>query len=134
MKSRWRSHDGVEFMHLDYSGFRADFEALRAEVQAADAVIVTQRPNSVRVLIDLRDTVASGKVVEMFKGSAPITAPYIRRHALVGLTGFKRFLADKVARVMGRPMRAFDTEEAALDWLASGADVVAPARGELLGA
>ena len=120
MKSRWRTWKGVEVLHLDYANFGSDFPALKAEVLEADVMMTAQRPKSVRVLIDLRETVASGEVVQFFKESAARTDPFIQKHALLGITGIKRFLADKVARLIGRPMRVFDTEDAALDWLAAG--------------
>ena len=56
----------------------------------------------------------------MFKESSQITTPYIRRHALIGVSGIKRYLADKVAQLAGKPMRLFETEEEALDWLTRG--------------
>ena len=130
MQSRWRPWKGREILHLDYSGFHHDFSALRAEVEQADAIVVRQRPHSVLVLIDLRDTVASAAVVSMFKASAPRTEPFIRRHALVGISGIKRFLAGTVARVMGRSMRAFDTEEQAFDWLVEDAADIGEVIGE----
>lgn len=120
MKSRWRRCNGVAVFHLDYAGFKHDVAALRVEVRAADDVIVGQPEGSVLVLIDLRDTVASGDVVQLFKESSAETTPHIRRHALLGVTGIKRFLADKVARLAGRPMRLFSTEEEALAWLTRG--------------
>ena len=121
MKSRFRSWKGVEVLHLDYANFGSDFPALKAEVLEADGMMTAQRPKSLRVLIDLRETVASGDVVSFFKESAARTDPFIQRHALLGITGIKRFLADKVARLIGRPMRVFDSEELALNWLAEGA-------------
>lgn len=128
MKSRFRTWKGVEVVHLDYANFGPDFASLKAEVLEADTMMTAQRPGSLRVLIDLRETVASGAVVAFFKESAARTDPFIQKHALLGITGIKRFLADKVARLIGRPMRVFDSEEAALDWLAEGAppDPAAP--------
>ena len=120
MKSRWRRHDGVAYFHLDYAGFKADIAALRAEVKLADAEMMREPKGTVLVLIDLTDTVASGAVVQMFKESSVVTTPYIARHALIGITGVKRFLADKVARLSNKPMRIFKSEEAALAWLTSG--------------
>ena len=129
MKSRWRHHNKIAFLHLDYANFKADIEGLRAEVQAADEEMMHEPKGTVLVLIDLRDTVASGAVVQMFKESSAITTPYIRRHALIGISGMKRYLADKVAQLAGRPMRLFKTEEAALEWLTSG---IADHRGQAL--
>lgn len=104
-------------MHLDYSGFKNDLPSLRAEVIAADTELMSERLGSVLVLIDLRDTIASSGVVSMFKESSKVTAPYIRRYALIGVTGIKKYLAEKVAVLLGRPMRLFNTEDEAIGWL-----------------
>ena len=123
MKSRWIRWNNAAVIHLDYANYKHDLDGLRAEVIEADNEILREPLGTVLALIDLRDTVASGAVVSMFKESSAITTPYIRRHALIGVTGVKRFLADKVARLAGRPMRLFDTEKDALDWLTLGAAV-----------
>ncbi len=120
LKSRWIHWHGVAVLHLDYANFKTDIDGLRAEVHEADVEIQRELKGSVLVLIDLRDTVASGAVVNLFKDSSALTNPYVRRHALIGISGMKRFLADKVARLTGRPMRLFDTEAQALDWLTKG--------------
>ena len=117
MKSRWIRWNNTAVLHLDYANFKLDIEGLRAEVLEADAEILREPKGSVLALIDLRNTVASPAVVALFKGSSAITTPFVRRHALIGVTGVKRYLADKVAQLAGRPMRLFETEEAALDWL-----------------
>ena len=117
IKSRWVVWNGVGVLHLDYANFKQDIEALREEVRQADEEIQREPKGSVMVLIDLRDTVATGAVVSLFKESSALTNPYVRKHALVGVTGMKRFLADKVAKLARRPMRLFDTPEQALDWL-----------------
>lgn len=120
LKSRWRRWNDKAVLHLDYANFKADLEGLRAEVTEADAEIQREPKGTVLVLIDLRDTVASGAVVQLFKESSTLTDPYVRRHALIGVTGIKRYLADKVAQLTGRKMRLFKTEDDALDWLTSG--------------
>ena len=131
MKSRWRRWNDVAVLHLDYANFKADIASLRAEVEEADAEIQREPKGTVLVLIDLRDTVASGAVVQMFKASSAITTPYIKRHALIGVTGIKRYLADKVAQLAGKPMRLFATEEEALDWLTRGE--AASTHGDVIG-
>ena len=117
IKSRWVVWNGVGVLHLDYANFKQDIEGLREEVRQADEEIQREPKGSVLVLIDLRDTVATGAVVSLFKESSALTNPYVRKHALIGVTGMKRFLADKVAKLARRPMRLFDTKEQALDWL-----------------
>ena len=131
MKSRWRRWNDVAVLHLDYANFKADIAGLRAEVEEADAEIQREPKGTLLVLIDLRDTVASGAVVQLFKASSAITTPYIKRHALIGVTGIKRYLADKVAQLAGKPMRLFATEEEALDWLTRGE--AASTHGDVIG-
>jgi hypothetical protein len=118
MKSRWTTWKGERIFYCDFSGFKSDFAALRAEVDAADREICREPAGSALLLVDVTNTVASAAVVDLFKESAKLTAGYVRRQAVIGLSGFKRFLADIVARFSGQSMRLFDHEGEAMDWLA----------------
>ena len=60
-----------------------------------------------------------------------MTTPYVKRHALIGVTGIKRYLADKVAQLAGKPMRLFGTEQEALEWLTRGE--AASSHGDVIG-
>ena len=108
---------GKRVLYLNYAGFKSDADGLRIEVEAADGVICSQPPHSVLALADVRDTVATAAVVDMFKHSATRTKPHVAKMALIGIHGLKRFLAAMVARVSGQQMRAFDSEDEALAWL-----------------
>lgn len=105
-------------MYCDFANFKSDVNALRVEVEAADQVIVKEPAASALLLIDMRNTVASGPAVELFKESAKLTASHVKKQAVIGVSGFKRFLADVVARFSGQGMRLFDTEAEAMEWLA----------------
>ncbi len=133
LKSRWRTWNNTAFLHLDYADFGRDLEGLRAEVIEADAEMMHEPKGTVLVLIDLRNTVATPAVVQLFKESSAVTTPYVRRHALIGITGLKRFLADKVARLAGRPMRLFETEEDAMNWLTSAPALPTAGDGDVIG-
>ena len=117
MKSRWTNYKGSRVMYCDFANFKSDTDALRAEVEAVDRDIVKEPAASVLLLIDMRNTVASGAAVELFKESARLTNPHVRKQAVIGVSGFKRFLADVVARFSGQGMRLFDDEGEAMDWL-----------------
>ena len=119
MKSEWMTHKGKRFVYQDFRSFGIDAEGLRAELEAVDRLISLQTKNSVLALADLRDTVASRKVVEMFKESAARTKTQIRKQAVVGVTGIKRLLAEAVARFAQQPLALFDTVEEAKEWLVS---------------
>ena len=117
MKSRWTTWKGSRVMYCDFSNFKSDVAALREEVEAVDREITREPKESVLLLIDMRNTVASGQAVDLFKESAKLTTPYVRKQAVIGVSGFKRFLADVVARFSGQGMRLFDSEAEAMDWV-----------------
>lgn len=107
-------------MLTDYSGVKTDktdIQALQMENDAADAVICQQLEGSVLCLVDIRDSVGSSEVVAIMKNSAKRTKPYIRKMAVVGVTGVKRILADAVVRFSGRDLVFFDDMQSAQEWL-----------------
>lgn len=117
MKSRWTTHRGQRVLYCDFSGFKSDVASLSAEVDAVDQEIIKEPKGSALLLVDVSNTVASAQVVDIFKHSAKLTNPYVSKQAVIGLSGFKRFLADVIARFSGQGMRLFDSEVEAMDWL-----------------
>jgi hypothetical protein len=122
MKSRWTNYKGARVMYCDFANFKSDVNALSVEVEAADREIMKEPPSSVLLLVDLRNTVASGAAVEIFKESSKLTSSHVKKQAVIGVSGFKRFLADVVARFSGQGMRLFDSETEAMDWLVGAHD------------
>jgi hypothetical protein len=121
MKSHWIRHKNLDVLYQDFTGCRSDLAALEREVREVDALITRQPRGSVIALADLTDTVASAGAVQLFKGSATQTKPFIERQALIGVQGMKRYAAQTVALFAGQPMKVFESREEALDWLV-GAD------------
>jgi hypothetical protein len=126
MKSRWITYRGVEILYCDFSGFGEDIESLRAEVKAVDAVIFRRGKDSVLALADLAGTVTGDAVVELFKNSAASTKGYVRKQAVIGLSGLQKWLARTVALFSGQSMHIFDSAEQAKEWLAAGESLEKP--------
>lgn len=105
-------------LYGDFSGFKRDIDGLRAEVRAADEEIVRRPAESVLAIADLTDTVTSREVVDLFKASATATKGYVRKQAVVGVTGIQKILAQAVAFFSGQSMHLFDSVDKAKDWLA----------------
>jgi hypothetical protein len=122
MKSRWIVHKGVVILYGDFSGFQKDVKGLRAEVDAADAEILRKPKGSVLAIADLTGTVTTGEVVELFKASATKTKDFIRKQAVVGVTGIQKVLARAVAFFSGQSMHLFDSVDQAKDWLAGAGE------------
>jgi hypothetical protein len=129
MKSEWQTWKGTRFLYCDFSNFGLEFEALRTEVLAADEEILRAPNGNVLAIADLRNTVTSGKVVDLFKESATRTKGHVEKQAVVGVTGIRKILAQAVAKFSGETFVLFATVEEAKDWLASQGK-----KGETLGA
>jgi len=120
MKSHWITHQGKQILYCDYSGFGiSDFDALKAELDEAVAVIVQQPEGTLLALTDVRGSVGSPPVVDLLKDAAIVTTKHIRKQAVVGVTGLKKILFDAVIRISRQPAKAFgDLEvEEAKQWL-----------------
>lgn len=117
MKSHWITYKGKQILYCDYSNFRSDVQALRAENDAADVIICQQPEGLVLSLSNVENTVASTEVINLFKLSASRTKRYVRKQAVIGVTGLRRMLAEAVARSSGQELTYFEDIEKAKDWL-----------------
>ena len=120
MKSKWIEHKGKRILYCDWSGYGYNVDALEVEVEACDEVTVAQPKNSMLGLVDVRDTVASNEAMRVFKQSAGRGKDYVRKSAVVGITGFKKVLLDAVSIFSGQSFGAFTDLEEAKDWLVEG--------------
>jgi hypothetical protein len=87
-------------------------------VREAAAIVHTHGSN-LRVLTDVTGSYGSKENLDELKALTKKGSPYIVKSAIVGVVGIKRILLDAVTAFVGRPIKAFDTRDAALDWLAS---------------
>ena len=126
MKSKWENVGGKRGFYGDFSNFGTDVDGLSAEIDAADAAILREPKDSVLLLADLRGTTTSSAVVDLFKKSSAKTKGYVKKQAIVGLSGIQKMLAQAVAWFSRETFVLFDTPDAARDWLVTdkGAGVV----------
>lgn len=118
MRSRWISHRGKRVFYADYSQLGTDIAALRTELQAVVETLTHEPPNSVVVLNDVRGTVATAGTTALLRDTVNKTNLYVRRRAVIGLSGVRRGLLDVINRFTGQgKIRAFDEQEQALEWL-----------------
>ncbi len=117
MKSKYLDHKGKQIMLCDYSNFGSDGAAVMAEIDAADAIICQQPENSVLVLLDARNSVASTEVVNHVKKGSLRTRKHIRKMAILGVTGVRRIILEAVSKFSGQQATVFDDMDEAKDWL-----------------
>jgi hypothetical protein len=118
MKSGFTTHREKQIFICDYSNFGSDSAALISEMTAAEAFIISQPENSLLVLMDARNSVASTDVVKAIKNGSSKTRTHISRLAIIGVTGVRKIILDAVTRVSGQEATLFDDPEKAKDWLA----------------
>ncbi|MBN1812830.1 MAG: hypothetical protein JXA14_13425 [Anaerolineae bacterium] len=119
MKSKWITHKGERIFFVDLSSFGRHPDAFREELVGVEAVAYQQPEGSLLVLTDVRDTVVSSEVMNVAKESSARTAKYIRKEAILGMSGIRQVLLDAISRFSGRQFAAFDDIETAKDWLVS---------------
>src|SRR5688572_18807961 len=127
MKSNWETRAGKRILYCKFGDFEKDVTGLSAEIDAVDELILREPPDSVLLLVDLRGTVTSSAVVELFKKSSAKTKGYVRKQAIIGISGIQKMLAQAVAWFSRETFVLFDTPEAAREWLVhdkSGTGVV----------
>jgi hypothetical protein len=119
MRSKWITHKGKRIFHIDLSGLGRNGEAFRKELLEAEAVTCQQPEDSLLVLTDTRDTVVSSEVMSIAKEGSARTTKYVRKTAVIGVTGVRQVLLDAVSRFSGQQFATFDDIETAKDWLVS---------------
>ena len=117
MKSRWIEHKGKRVFYCDWTDLGYDVSALEAEVNECNRLTVAQPPNSMLSIIDVRGTVASKEAMEVFKSSSAKGKPFVRKSAVIGITGFKKVLLEAVSAFSGQSFGTFNDLEEAKDWV-----------------
>lgn len=119
MRSQWQTHKDHPFLLCDFAGL--DGDALQTEIKESDALIMAQPLNSVLVLADLCGIALSGNSLSLFIDTIPRGQKFVRKTAVLGVSGHKKMLFDAVLHITKADnMMIFDDLEKAKDWLVSG--------------
>ena len=117
MKSRWLEHKGKRIFYCDWSDFGYDVSALEAEVDECNRLTLAQPRNSMLSIVDVRGTVASKEAMQVFKSSSAKSKPFVRKSAVIGITGYKKVLLEAVSAFSGQSFGIFNDLEEAKDWV-----------------
>ncbi len=120
MKSRWVQHNGKRILIADFSNYSTDTIALRMECNSVREMLREELPNSVRTLTCVEGTFGSTENMQTLAALLPDTNKYVIKRAVVGVTGYRRYLLEKFEKLVGKvQFSAFETVEQALEWLAA---------------
>jgi hypothetical protein len=117
MRSLWIEHNGKKIFYQDFSKHFYNSLAVRVELEEVQKVVTAEPKDSVLVLSDFRDTNVGSDLLASMNAASIATKAYVRKTAVLGVTGMKRTLADLLTMLTGQPLKYFDDMEAAKDWL-----------------
>ena len=93
MHSKWIDHNGKKIYFQDFSSMFYDTEAIKQELVLVQAEVVLHPKNSLLVLADFRDTNITTELMPIMNASSTMTKDYVKKTAVLGVTGIKRTLA-----------------------------------------
>jgi len=118
MRSQWIEYKEKKIFYQDFSKQFYNAAAVKAELIEVQAVVMAEPKNSVLVLTDMRDTNIGNDLLPAMNAASAATKSYVRKTAVLGITGMKRTLADLLTALTGQPLKYFDDIENAKQWLA----------------
>ena len=117
MRSEWIEFNGKKIFYQNFSGLFYNSAAIKSELKEVQEIVINQPVDSVLVLTDLRDTQIGGDVLSAMNTASTRTKNYVRKTAVLGVTGVKRTLGDMLTRLTGQSLMYFDDELDAKEWL-----------------
>ena len=117
MRSKWIEHNEKKIFYQDFSKLFYNSSAVISELNEVQKIVASQPKNSVLVLTDMRDTNVGKDVLPTMNAASSATKDYVKKTAVLGVTGIKRKLADMLTSLTGQPLKYFDSMEDAKNWL-----------------
>lgn len=112
-------HKGIEIIYIDYQNLKKA-EEFEKKVKATVERAKFYRENDIKdllVLTDLRGAFIVGEASKYLKESTKLGKPFVKKSAVIGITGAKKVILNIINRFSGYQTKAFDTAEEAKDWL-----------------
>lgn len=114
---RFIEHKGKKILIQDFSTLTPGPEFYRL-VEQARVLIAGEPYRSVLTVVDATGSVFDAGVLQTLKEFVKVNTPYIKKTAVVGITGLKEVGLLAVSRGLGRPLDTCGTVPEALDLLA----------------
>lgn len=114
---RFVDHKGKHILLVDLSGSKGPETSIPV-LKAARPIIDSQAPKSVLLLTNCIDTHYDSESADEMKAYSKANTPHIKASAVTGVVGIKRVLFTAVIKLTRRNIKAFDTVDEAMDWLA----------------
>lgn len=118
MKSHWLEHRGVQVFIADFSRRGSNAAEIAAECEAIKRELAGRPEHSVLSISHVEGTLANEDIIKHLVELVKVTNRFIKRRAVVGVTGYRRHLLYAFSKVVGElKFSVFDSIDEALDWL-----------------
>src|SRR6476659_780187 len=112
---RFIDHQGKRVLFINYS--HCDVAMLKAVAEEGHRVIAREQQNSVLTLNDVTGTNFDKESVAVLQAMVAGNAPYVRRAAVIGISGLQRLIYEGVQAFSRRRIPLFENRQQALNWL-----------------
>ena len=114
-------HKGVDIAYLDYRNLKmpADFSTKVKETMERIVFYQENKIDNILVLTDLTGSFIFGDATKYLKESTKLGRPFIKKSAVIGISGAKKVLLNMINVFSGYQTKAFSSIEEAKDWLVS---------------
>jgi|SRR5579864_8916205 len=106
---------GQRVLFINYAD--CDIATLKAVSEEMHRVISKEPPKSVLTLNDVTGTSFDSESVAVLKSKVAANAPYVRRAAVIGITGLQGLIYEAVQKFSQRSIPLFGSRQEALNWL-----------------
>src|SRR6476659_9386106 len=113
---RFIDHQGKRVLFINYS--HCDVAMLKAVAEEGHRVIAQEPPNTVLTLNDVTGTSFDKESVAVLQAKVAANAPYVRKAAVIGISGLQRLIYEGVQAFTRRRLPVFENRREALAWLA----------------
>jgi hypothetical protein len=116
--AKWDDYHGMSFISVDHTHSQGKDLTDAIEANRVAFLELTKSGHSeLLFLTDLSGCLLSAEALDAFKRVGKELKPYTKGSAVLGITGLRKFALDIVNRFAGNYIKAFDTHEAAKEWL-----------------
>jgi hypothetical protein len=113
---RFIEHQGKRILFINYS--HCDVAMLKAVAEEGHRVIAQEPPNTVLTLNDVTGTSFDKESIAVLQAKVAANAPYVRKAAVIGISGLQRLIYEGVQAFTRRRLPLFESRREALAWLA----------------
>ncbi len=114
---KWIDYKGKKILvgNLENIGPKEWHEANRQY----EEIMKEQKENSILALVKTENSRFDAETISGLKERSKKDAPYIKKTAVMGISGLKKVMFSAVMQYSGRNAKLFENEQEAMDWLVS---------------